>query len=211
MNPNATETRTLADIIMERIHEHDGASTSMATADAPPEEAEGGRPVPRGMDPKAVEVYTEVGRLLTRYSAGKVPKAFKIIPSLSNWEEVLFITNPEGWSPHAMYQATRLFASNLNPKMAQRFYNLVLLPAVRDDVRSNKRLHFAYFQVPFRAASSSPVHTTRQSTHPQRLGLWTEAGSTHRRSRRPRTSRARSTRVCCCPCVRQATARCARR
>ena len=45
-----------------------------------------------------------MGRLLTRYSTGKVPKAFKIIPSLSNWEEVLFITNPEGWSAHAMYQ-----------------------------------------------------------------------------------------------------------
>lgn len=99
-----------------------------------------------GVDSKVHEVYTEVGRLLTRYTAGKIPKAFKIIPSLRNWEEVLFITNPDEWSPHAMYQATRLFASNLNPKMAQRFYNLVLLPAVREDVKKNRRMHFAYFQ-----------------------------------------------------------------
>ncbi|KAH7296909.1 hypothetical protein KP509_26G044500 [Ceratopteris richardii] len=45
-----------------------------------------------------------------------------------------------------MYQATRIFASNLNAKMAQRFYNLVLLPRVRDDINTNKRLHFALYQ-----------------------------------------------------------------
>ena len=57
MNPNAAETRTLADIIMDRIKEHDGASTSMGGRAAPAMELEEGeRPVPRGMDPKAVEV-----------------------------------------------------------------------------------------------------------------------------------------------------------
>ena len=30
-----------------------------------------------------------------------------------------------------MREATRLFASNMNPRMAQRFFNLVLLPAVQ--------------------------------------------------------------------------------
>jgi hypothetical protein len=32
----------------------------------------------------------------------QVPKAFKIIPNLLNWEEVLQLTDPEHWSPHAM-------------------------------------------------------------------------------------------------------------
>jgi hypothetical protein len=32
----------------------------------------------------------------------QVPKAFKIIPNLLNWEEVLQLTDPENWSPHAM-------------------------------------------------------------------------------------------------------------
>ena len=54
-----------------------------------------------------------------RYTAGKVPKAFKIIPVLSNWEEVLYLTDPEKWSAHAVYQATRLFISNLNAKMVR--------------------------------------------------------------------------------------------
>ncbi len=44
--------------------------------------------MPDGLDPKVVEVYTAVGKLLSRYSAGKVPKAFKIVPTLKSWEEV---------------------------------------------------------------------------------------------------------------------------
>eukprot|EP00959_Pyramimonas_sp_CCMP1952_P181417 3793352-Pyramimonas_sp.AAC.1 len=128
---------------MERIRDAETSGTP-----APTDEMEGDgiiAPVP-GVDEKVQEVYTEVGRLLTRYRGGKVPKAFKIIPSLNNWEEVLYITAPDQWTPHAMYQATRLFASNLNPKMAQRFFNLVLLPACRADIKRNKRLHFALFQ-----------------------------------------------------------------
>ena len=58
--------------------------------------------------------------LCCRYTAGKVPKAFKIIPVLSNWEEVLYLTDPEKWSAHAVYQATRLFISNLNAKMVRK-------------------------------------------------------------------------------------------
>jgi len=46
------------------------------------------------------------------------------------------------WSAAAVYQATRIFASNLNAKMAQRFYNLVLLPRIRDDITEYKRLNF---------------------------------------------------------------------
>ena len=34
----------------------------------------------------------------------QVPKAFKVIPNLQNWEEVLYLTEPESWSPHAVYQ-----------------------------------------------------------------------------------------------------------
>lgn len=40
-----------------------------------------------------------------------------------------------------------MFVSNLNQKMSQRFLVLVLLPHVRADIRKNRRLHFALFQV----------------------------------------------------------------
>ncbi len=60
--------------------------------------------MPEGLDDKVVEVYRAVGKLLSRYTVGKVPKAFKIIPNLKNWEDVLWLTDPEQWSPHALYE-----------------------------------------------------------------------------------------------------------
>ncbi len=45
-----------------------------------------------------------------------------------------------------MYQATRIFASNLHERMAQRFYNLILLPRVRDDIAEYKKLNFHLYQ-----------------------------------------------------------------
>ena len=139
MTPKTGKDRTLADMIMEKISEREsgdaGGSDRRDDEDA----------IPEGLDQRVVEIYRQVGVLLTRYTTGKVPKAFKVIPALGNWEEVLYLTNPENWSPHAMYQATRLFASNLNVSMAQRFYNLVLLPRVRQDIQDHKRLHFALF------------------------------------------------------------------
>lgn len=84
--------------------------------------------------------------VVRRYTAGKLPKAFKVIPHLKNWEEVLFMTSPQTWSPHATLCATKMFVSQLNTKQVQRFLNLILLNKVRDDIRENKRLHFALFQ-----------------------------------------------------------------
>lgn len=46
-------------------------------------------------------------QVLSKYRSGKLPKAFKIIPALSNWEQILYVTEPEAWTAAAMYQATR--------------------------------------------------------------------------------------------------------
>jgi essential nuclear protein 1 len=146
MQPKSGKERTLADIILEKIKEKEQGGGGGGGGTGGGGGMDDGMAVPEGIDEKVVEVYRQVGDLLRRYTTGKVPKAFKIIPALSNWEEVLYLTNPEKWSPHAMYQATRLFASNLNAKMAQRFYSLVLLPRVRDDIAEHKRLHFALYQ-----------------------------------------------------------------
>merc|ERR1719181_2319473 len=100
----------------------------------------------QAMSPKVIEVYGEIGKWLKHYKSGKLPKAFKVIPSLVNWEEVLSLTGPLAWSPAAMYEAVNIFASSLNPRMAQRFYNLVLLPAVRQNIASYKKLNFHYYR-----------------------------------------------------------------
>ncbi|KAL3803846.1 hypothetical protein HJC23_004008 [Cyclotella cryptica] len=139
MGNEEPQRKTLADIIMAKIEEKE---TMANMAGAEEEEHDmGGVELP----PKVIQVYTDIGKLLTHYTSGKLPKAFKVIPSLHNWEEVLYLTRPDQWTPQAMYAATRIFASNLNPKMAQRFYNLVLLDAVRADIYSNKKLNYHYY------------------------------------------------------------------
>ena len=47
--------------------------------------------------------------------------------------------------PQALFSATRIFASNMDVKRAQRFYNTILLPAVRDDIYANRKLNYHLF------------------------------------------------------------------
>lgn len=134
MKKDPPARRTLADIIMEKLTEKQTEVETVMSEVS-------GFPMPQ-LDPRVLEVYKGVREVLSKYRSGKLPKAFKIIPALSNWEQILYVTDPEAWTAAAMYQATRIFASNLKERMAQRFYNLVLLPRVRDDIAEYKRLNF---------------------------------------------------------------------
>lgn len=138
MSENTQARRTLADLILEKLKEHETEVQTRFSDVGSIQMAE--------LDPKVVEMYRGVKKVLSRYRSGKLPKAFKIIPALTNWEQVLYLTDPDSWSSAAMYQATRIFASNLKEKMAQRFYNLVLLPRVRDDISEYKKLNYHLYQ-----------------------------------------------------------------
>jgi essential nuclear protein 1 len=131
MGQSEPKGRNLADIIMEKLEA---------------KEQQEAAPVPAGLSPKVVKVYSDIGEWMRRFKSGKMPKALKVVPQLLNWEEVLYLTNPVDWSANAHHEATKLFASNLNQAMAQRFYNLVVLPAVREDIGKNGRLHFHLYQ-----------------------------------------------------------------
>ncbi|KAL8039801.1 hypothetical protein ABFX02_10G059900 [Erythranthe guttata] len=98
------------------------------------------------LNPKWIELYKDVGSCLSKYTSGKIPKALKHIPSSECWEELLYLTEPEKWSPNAMYQATRIFASNMSDRKVEKFYKLYLLPRVRRDLHNNKTLHFALYR-----------------------------------------------------------------
>ncbi|XP_065857421.1 bystin [Euphorbia lathyris] len=133
LSKDAGPQRTLADLIIEKIKQKD----TNVSLEAPP--------LPK-LDESIIELYKGLGEFLSKYTAGKMPKAFKHIPAMQLWEDVLYLTKPENWSPNAMYQATRIFASNLSAKKAERFYRLVLLPRIRDDIKQHKKLHFALYQ-----------------------------------------------------------------
>jgi len=132
MSKDTPARRTLADVIMEKIQDKKTEIESQMSE----------RTTAPQMDERLVEVFKGVGQILVKYRSGKLPKAFKVIPSLTNWEDVLYLTEPDQWTAAAMFQATRTFVSNLNAKMAQRFFNLVLLPRVRDDIAEYKRLNY---------------------------------------------------------------------
>ncbi|KAM0889629.1 hypothetical protein ACQ4PT_027580 [Festuca glaucescens] len=135
MSKDTSSKQSLGDIILQKIREKDATVSTGAE----------GRPAVK-LDDRIVELYKEVGQLLRRYTSGKIPKALKRIPSLECWAQVLQLTQPEHWSPNAVYQATRLFSSNMNAKNAVRFYEAILLPRIRNDIKYNKRLHFALYQ-----------------------------------------------------------------
>ncbi|EJF63053.1 cell adhesion protein byn-1 [Dichomitus squalens LYAD-421 SS1] len=130
---NAGERRTLADIIFSKIDNFEAGKPDVA-----PEKHHDPDRIPdpaAGLDPKVVEVYTKVGQMLTRYKSGPLPKPFKIIPSLPQWSRILALTHPENWSPQACHAATRIFISQMKPPQARLFLEVVLLDAIREDIR----------------------------------------------------------------------------
>ena len=73
--------RTLAEIIQEKLTEK---RTEIDTQYTDAESLQ-----QRELDPRVVEMYTEVGEILAKYRSGKVPKAFKVIAQFKNWEDLL--------------------------------------------------------------------------------------------------------------------------
>ena len=130
------QAKTLGDLIAEKIKER----REQLNRDLN-QNADG-----KKVDQNVVELYKEIAIVLSKYTSGKLPKAFKVIPSLSNWEQLLQLTRPNKWSSAAMCETTRLFTANLKENQVQRFLNKILLPRVRDDVLTNKKLNIHLYK-----------------------------------------------------------------
>ena len=83
--------------------------------------------------------------LLSRYKSGKLPKPFKIIPTLPQWEDLLGLTRPEQWTPNACYEATKIFVSS-KPHITQSFLETVILNRVKEDIYETKKLNVHLFK-----------------------------------------------------------------
>ena len=79
--------------------------SKMAAGDFETEEDLNKSKVVSDLDEKVVEAYKKLGIVLKTYRSGKLPKAFKVIPLVANWEELLFLTQPHKWSRHAVYES----------------------------------------------------------------------------------------------------------
>ncbi|CEL11427.1 Putative Bystin [Aspergillus calidoustus] len=78
--------------------------------------------------------------ILSRYKSGPLPKPFKILPTVPNWQTLLSITRPESWTANAVYAGTRIFISH-KPIVAQEFISTVLLERVREEIFETKKLN----------------------------------------------------------------------
>ena len=61
---------------------------------------------------KVIDAYKLVGEILKKYTSWKLPKAFNILSSTEDWEDLINITEPYNWTPQAMYEATIQFSSS---------------------------------------------------------------------------------------------------
>ena len=93
---------------------------------------------------KIVDAYKLVGEVLRTYTSGKLPKAFNILSSTEDWEDLVNITEPYNWTPQAMYEAVVQFSSG-EVLMSYIFYEKYLVPAIRSDIKKNKKLNIHYY------------------------------------------------------------------
>lgn len=136
MNPAAAPKRLLSDIIMDRIRQFENNEKR---------KAEGGNEhSKRGPDikPEIMHIYTKVGEVLRHFTSGKLPKAFKVLPSLRNWEQLMYLTRPDTWTAVATRMATFLFSRGMTDKLVQRFYFIILLPKIREEIQATRKLNF---------------------------------------------------------------------
>ena len=46
---------------------------------------------------------------MVRFRSGKLPKVFKVVPKMANWEELMWLTQPDSWSPAATWMVRFFF------------------------------------------------------------------------------------------------------
>ncbi|OTB06360.1 hypothetical protein M426DRAFT_55438 [Hypoxylon sp. CI-4A] len=126
----------LADLILARIAQHEAGQDRRQEVGPADDEYE--------LSPKIVEVYAKIGLILSRYKSGKLPKPFKILPTVPHWEDIIEITKPDQWTPNACYEATRIFVSS-KPIVVRRFMEMILLERVREDIYETKKLNVHLF------------------------------------------------------------------
>jgi len=95
---------------------------------------------------KMVRLLKRTGSMLKIYRSGKIPKSIKIISVLKNFEEIIWFTRPDTWSPHALYAVTKLFLKNLRPLQLERFLTMVFIPRLQENIfQKNKKVSVHIF------------------------------------------------------------------
>jgi hypothetical protein len=85
----------------------------------------------------AMLMYTsESGTFYRDINPALCPKRSRSSPPFL-WAQLLALTEPTEWTPHATFACTKIFVSNLKPTEVRVFLEGVLLDKCRDDMRMN--------------------------------------------------------------------------
>ncbi|GAN02232.1 bystin [Mucor ambiguus] len=110
---------------------------------------------------QVIQIYKKIGCLLARFQStmNRLPKALKIIPSLSNWNEILLLTEPSSWTPQATCEVTRLFLTSIKATQTKQYFQCVLLHAVRNNLAksANSQLDPALYIALKKALACNPA------------------------------------------------------
>lgn len=136
-SPQSTESTNLADLILSKIAEHESHHPTSTRHQPLPTTPSDPDPIPEA----AIKVYTSINPLLSTYRSGPLPKPIKLLPTLPPYQlsQLLDLTNPPTWSPHAHLSILRLFISQ-KPDVATPYLRNILLPAIRADITETKKL-----------------------------------------------------------------------
>ena len=87
-----------------------------------------------------------IGEVLKKFRSGKLPRSFQVIPLMENWESLLKITNPNDWTPHAFFEAVKIFTSQSESNRTVKFFSNYLLPRILNDIQRDKTLNYHLFR-----------------------------------------------------------------
>ena len=91
-------------------------------------------------------VYLKIGELLCKYRSGKIPDSFSVLPRVQRWEDLLKLTNPDRWTPHATLKATNIFVGAPESARTLHFFKYYLLPRVLKEISEKGKLDYHLYE-----------------------------------------------------------------
>jgi len=107
------------------------------------------------LKPKLLKILERASLFLKVYRIGKIPKIFRILPNLKNFEEIILLTRPDIWSDQAILSVTRSFLPRLDKTQLSRFYTLVLAPRFQESI-FNQQLCSTHIQKAIKLSTNFP-------------------------------------------------------
>jgi len=107
------------------------------------------------LKPRLLKVLERASLFLKVYRSGKLPKIVRILPSVRNFEEIIWLTRPDIWSDQAVLSITRSFLPRLDKAQMSRYYSLILAPRFQESI-FNQQISSNHIQKAIKLSTKFP-------------------------------------------------------